>query len=513
MMNRRQWLRTAGLAGLAGAACQSPLVSAPAAPAAPPGNRGLLGLPRARNVLFFVVDGTGFEDLATAAYFSRRVLGRPLLFGEVLGRGASGSMLTPSLTSVVTDSAAATSAWSTGRKVVNGALSTFPDGRRLTTILELAREAGKAAGLVTTARITHATPAGWIARVPDRDLEDEIADQYLAFAPEVLLGGGAGHFLAENRKDGRDLAGAFREGGYQVLRSREELLGSNADRLLGIFAPGTSHLPYEIDRRFQGAPTPTLAEMARAGLQRLEGARDGFVLQVEAGRIDHANHDNDASGMVWEWMAADEALGVLVDFTDRTPGTLLILAADHDTGGGAVFGYGDGYLASTPAFLTLDRPRISMEGFRRRMGNDPDPSRIQAGARELLGLEPTPAQVDRLGRVFRGEAAFGHPTAHSGTLNSLHAVLSEIPAGTPDRPNLAFATGKHTAGAVPVGLYGAGVPAASLGLVDNTEPFGWMTEALGTSFRNPEMSEEEAWEILAARGGEAAPAFRHPLDD
>jgi len=513
MMNRRTWLRTAGMAGLAGAACGG---SPAPLPPAPPGGRDNptepLGIPRARNVIFFVPDGTGFEDMTTATHFSRRVLGRPFLFGDILGRGASGSMLTYSLTSVVTDSAAATSAWSTGRKVVNGALSTFPDGRRLTTILELAREAGKATGLVTTARITHATPAGWIARVTNRDLEDDIAEQYLEFTPEVLLGGGAGHFLAESRRDGRDLAGAFRAKGYEVLRSRDELLRSNGDRLLGIFAPGTSHLPYEIDRRYQDAPTPSLAEIARKGLQVLEGARDGFVLQVEAGRIDHANHDNDPAGMVWDWMAADEALSVLVDFVDRTPETLLILAADHDTGGGTVYGYGANYLGSTPAFRTLERQRISLEGFNARMGRDPSLSQIRDGTLELLGMQPTPDQAERLQRVFRREATFGHATSHTGILNSIHAVLSEIPPGEPDRPNLTFSGGRHTTGVVPVGLYGAGVPRTALGVVDNTEPFGWMTEALGTAFRNPDMTEEEAWRILSAPGAGAPPEFRHPMD-
>jgi alkaline phosphatase len=513
MMNRRHWLRTAGLAGLAGAACRGSLPAS----AGPPGpafrNAGPLGLSRARNIIFFAYDGTGFEDLATAEYFSTKILGRPLLFRRVMAQGASGSMLTHSLASVVTDSAAASSAWSTGRKVVNGALSMYPDGRRLTTVLELAREAGKATGLVTTTRMTHATPAGWIARVPNRDLEDEIAEQYLAFEPEVLLGGGAGHFLAGDRGDGRDLARSFQARGYQLLRTREELLASSGSRLLGLFAPGTRHLPYEIDRRFQDAPSPTLAEAARKGLEVLDGAANGFLLQVEAGRIDHANHDNDPGGMVWDWMAAEEALNVLVDFVDRTPETLLILAADHDTGGGTVYGHGSAYQGSTPAFRTLERQRISLEGFNALMGRDPSLSQIREGTLELLGFEPTTSQTEQLQRVFRREVRFGHPTSHLGILNSVHAVLSEIPSGEPDRPNLTFSTGRHTGGAVPVGLYGAGVPSVSLGVVDNTEPFGWMAEALGTSFRNPEMTEEEAWAILSVPGVDGEPSFRHPQDD
>lgn len=511
-MDRRQWIRAAGLAGVAAAAPSplSPSLSALTQRGAAPGP---LGLPRARNLIFFALDGTGFEDLATASHFSERVLGRPFFFREFLRRGASsGAMFTHSLTAVVTDSAAASTAWSTGRKVVNGALCMYPDGRPLRPILDLAREAGRATGLATTTRITHATPAGWIARAADRDQEDDIALQYLEFQPEVLLGGGAAHFLARSRRDRRDLVAEFRARGYDVVRSRRELLNSAGDRILGLFTDGTSHVPYEIDRRFQGVDAPSLAEMAGAALARLQEAPRGFVLQVEAGRIDHANHENDPGGMIWEWMAADETLRLLVDFVDRTPGTLLFVAADHDTGGGTVYGFGDNYLSSTPALLTVQRQRMSLQRFRSRLGRNPDLALLPEAVREFLGFDPTPDQVERMGRVLKGEASFGHPTAHSGDLNSLAAVLWEIPKGRVDRPNLAFSTGNHTAGTVPVALYGTGLTPAPLGVVDNTQLFSWMLEALGLSFSNPEMSEAEALEILARRGEEGEPRFRHPFD-
>jgi alkaline phosphatase len=180
-----------------------------------------------------------------------------------MGAGAVGSMLTHSLTSVVTDSAAASSAWATGRKVVNGALSMYPDGRELATILDLAADAGKATGLITTTRLTHATPAAWGARVPDRDLEDDIAAQYLERRPHVLLGGGREHFVPGARSDGRDLVAEFRAAGYQIMHSAAELSNIRGDRLLGVFTEG--HLPFEIDRRFQGAAGPSLAAITRAG--------------------------------------------------------------------------------------------------------------------------------------------------------------------------------------------------------------------------------------------------------
>lgn len=406
---------------------------------------------------------------------------------------------------MVTDSAAATTAWSTGRKVVNGALSQFPDGRGLHTILELARERGKATGLVTSARITHATPAGWVARVPHRDLEEAIALQYLDFAPDVLLGGGIGPFQASEREDGRDLLAEFQSAGYQVVTSEEALQRSNASRLLGAFTPGMQHLSYEIDRRYQGAPGPSLAGITSKALQLLDGAEQGFVLHVEAGRIDHANHDNDAGGFIWDWMAADDALRVLIDYVNRSPGTLLISAADHDTGGGVLYGLGTGYNDSTPAFGSLGGARASLVRVRGRLGQNPSASLVDDTVRELLGFRPSTSQVEAVRRVMGDGERHGHASAHGNRLHSLQFILSGVASGESDRPNVSFATGNHTGGMVPVLCYGAGVTGASLGVVDNTELFGWMTDSLGMEgFENPSMTETEALQFAALdvdRGG------------
>ena len=496
-----------GAAGVAGAAgLPIPLVAAdPSGKSRRPPRASPIRGEEVRSIIFFALDGTGFEDLATAAFFSRRIRDRPFLYEEILARGSSGAMLPHSLTSVVTDSAAATTAWSTGRKVVNGALSQFPDGRDLHTILELAREQGKATGLVTTARITHATPAGWVARVPHRDLEEAIALQYLEFAPDVLLGGGIGPFHATEREDGRDLLAEFGAAGYRVVTSEDELERSNASRLLGAFTPGTQHLSYEIDRRYQGAPGPSLAGITSKALQVLDGAEKGFVLQVEAGRIDHANHDNDAGGFLWDWMAADDALRVLVDYVDRNPGTLLISAADHDTGGGVLYGLGSGYNDSTPAFERLGDARASLVRVRNRLGRTPSAADVGDTIRELLGFRPSRSQVEAIQRVMGDGERHGHASAHSSRLHSLQFILSGVPSGETDRPNVSFATGRHTGGMVPVLCYGAGVNGASLGVVDNTELFGWMTGSLGMEgFENPYMTEAEALEFAALevdRGG------------
>ncbi len=505
-MKRRDWIRTVGAAGLAGAtgvpfslAGAAPPTAGPPLPGAGP-DRGPIPFRanEVRSIIFFALDGTGFEDLATASFFSQRLRDRPLLYQELLGRGGAGVMFPHSLTSVVTDSAAATTAWSTGRKVVNGALAQYPDGRDLHTILELAREAGKATGLVTSTRITHATPAGWIARVPDRDMDGEIARQYLEFRPDVLLGGGIGPFLAAEREDGRDLAAEFGAAGYDVLRTREDLARSSGSRLFGAFTPGTNHLAFEIDRAHQGAESPSLADITRKALEVLDGAERGFVLQVEAGRIDHANHDNDPGGFLWDWMAADDALRVIVEYVDRNPGTLLLSAADHDTGGGVLYGLGSRYNSSTQAFNVLSRARASHVTLRARLGRNPGEGEVAETVRELLGFEPTADQVQGLLRILQTGERHGHSSAHSSRLHSLQFLLSGVPSGEADRPNLSFATGNHTGGVVPVFCYGAGVDSRSLGAVDNTDLFHWMTAALGMEgFENPYMSEAEALRYAA----------------
>jgi len=496
-MERRELLKLGALAGAGSALGLRPgaELSGRMAEGDPPIRREV------RNVIFLAYDGTGYEDLATADFFSREVVGRPLRFRKLLEEGRSGSMIPSSLTAWVTDSAAASTAWATGRKIVNGALSQLPDGRDLTTIMELAQGGGRATGLVTSARITHATPAAWIARVPDRNMEDRIAEQYLQFRPDLLLGGGLGPFDPAHRFDGRDLLSEFRSAGYDVALDGQELRAATGPLLLGVFTPDMDHLPYEVDRRFQEHPAPTLAELTRTALERLEAMDRGFLLQVEAGRIDHANHNNDPGGMIWDWIAADEALAVIMDFVDARDDTLLVFACDHDTGGGVAYGWGSGYGATDPALRTLAEARASHEWLLRDvLPPRPSPVEVEEAVAEYLGIRLDREQSHQISAVLAGVRPggmrWGHRNAHGGGRRlQMAQILSHSPEDLPDRPPLSFSTGNHTAGFVPAALYGAGVEPGGLGLVDNTELFHVMTRALGTPFRNPGMSPEEAREL------------------
>jgi alkaline phosphatase len=488
-VDRRELLRGGLALGLGGALGERAFVDRwlGGAPAVLPSRGGGL---EARNIIFFALDGFSWEDLAAGQSFARRRLGRPLVMSRLFAGAGSGSCETYSLGSVVTDSSAASCAWATGRKIVNGMVNEYPDGTRLTPILELARAQGRATGLVTTARITHATPAGWLAHVPDRNMEDEIALQYLAFAPDVLLGGGATHFDPARRRDGRDVAAEFERAGYAVVRTSEALRASNTDKLLGIFS--NSHIAYEIDRQHQGVAAPSLADITRAGLRVLDGAANGFVVQVEAGRIDHANHQNDAATSIWDVVAADEALAEILAFMDGRDDTLLLLASDHATGGGAVYGVGSFYRRASDAFERIDRHRGSFEHMRATLGARPDAAALADAIAAYTGVRLTPDQAERAAESFVNPAsASPHRTAFNDQpYNTVGFVVGGGGAGRAlnDRVNFNFATGQHTAGAVPVAVYGAGAEARAFGLIDNTELYGWMCDALGVRHENPQTS-------------------------
>jgi len=493
-MRRRDVLKSgllAGLAGITGLGCAAGGAAAATSNGSPTKGTGGRGRGPVRNIIFFAYDGFNFEDLAIGRYFAvRRGLGG-LEIERMMGAGAAGSMLTHSLTSLVTDSSAASTAWAAGRKIVNGAVSIYPDGRELTTILDLAKDAGKATGLITTTRLTHATPASWVARVPDREMEDEIARQYVDFKPNVLLGGGSRHFTADRRADGRDLEGEFERSGYHILRTPADLRRPRGGRVFGAFTP--DHLPHEIDRRFQEESGPSLAEITRAGLEVLGRDPNGFVVQIEAGRIDHANHDNDPGASLWEILAADEALKLVREFVDRTPDTLMIMASDHATGGQAMYGTGPRYGHSTEAFETLDRRRASFSHVRRVLPSDPSAAEVRSAVRDYLGVGLTGDQAEEAVRILARDVRLGHPNAHLvHPDNSFYQLLSQRERGQPDRPNINFATGAHTAGLVPIFTYGAWDGPPNLGVVDNTELFDWMIRALGVDFRNPEMTEAAA---------------------
>jgi len=287
---------------------------------------------RGTNVILFVGDGTGLAQLAAARIAAAGPDGR--LAVDQLEHIAV--VTTHSASGLTTDSAAGSTAWATGRKTNNGYLAVTPDRQSLKTILEYARDAGFGTGLVTTTTLTHATPAAFAAHIHDRGAQGRIARQMLATRPNVMLGGGRAFWIPKGqpgskRKDLLDLREDARQAGYQVVESRGQLRQLDPAKsryVLGLFARDQMTYTYDWE--------PFLAEMAGFAIDVLEGFEKDFFLLVEGGRVDHACHDNDATRAVWEALALDQAIARGIDFARRSPDTLILFVADHETGGMSV---------------------------------------------------------------------------------------------------------------------------------------------------------------------------------
>ncbi len=288
------------------------------------------GTPNGVSVVFCVGDGMGPEQIRAASLFAT---GRDdaLSFSEFPVRGTA---TTRSVSSAITDSAASATAMATGYKVDNGVVSRLRpgSGRDLTTLAEYASALGKKVGVATTAAVTHATPAAFIAHANDRLHYGVIAGYIVnATRPLVLFGGGGAEFSAE--------PAFFASAGYTVVQTVEQLSTSgSALPLCGLFADG--HLPYEYDGYAAAPDAPRLVDMVRSSLAVLGEGEAGFFLLVEGARIDNAGHDNNVERMIRETIAFSDAVLAVTEWIDANPGRkiLLVVTADHETGGLAIVG-------------------------------------------------------------------------------------------------------------------------------------------------------------------------------
>ncbi len=258
--SRRAFFRHAALAGAGVLGCPAIVRSATTAATAPDA--------RPRHLIHLVADGTSIGTLTLGDHFSRLHRKTGLRWLDLCRQPAAHTALVNmrSLNSWVTDSAAASSSWSTGSRVVNGVLNQLPDGTNLRPLCSLAAEAGWKRGLVTTTEITHATPAGFAANTDNRGTAEHIALQYLERKIDVLLGGGRKYFEPTRRKDKRDLHAEFARAGYSVLQTASQLAAApRGQPCLGTFASG--HLPFTIDHQASDElrkTVPTLADMTNS---------------------------------------------------------------------------------------------------------------------------------------------------------------------------------------------------------------------------------------------------------
>jgi alkaline phosphatase len=337
-MNRRKFFRNGSIFTL-GATLINPFqaIATPTIPDFIDKNK------KAKNIILLVSDGMSIGTLNMAdMHLSRKNgLGSNWLQLYKENRVSRALMDTASASSIITDSAAASSAWGGGFRVKNGSLNVSPEGKANMPIWQKFKKAGKMAGCVTTVPITHATPAGFCINSKSRNSQEDIAEQYLDLGFDIMMGGGQKYFDANSRKDQKDMFAAFKAKGYQVAKTRSELMTTDNDKpILGVFEDDA--LPYNIDRisdvKLQ-EKIPSLAEMTQKAIDRMKNNAKGFVLQVEAGKVDWAAHANDIGGLLFDQIAFDDAIKVAIDFAEKDQNTLVIITTDHGNANpGVIYG-------------------------------------------------------------------------------------------------------------------------------------------------------------------------------
>ena len=268
-----------------------------------------------KNIILIIGDGTGLNQVT----LSRIAIGGLDFKLAIDQMPYTGFSLTHSYNNAYTDSAAAATAWATGKKTNNKFLSVDVNKKELKTLPEILYEKGFLSGLVSTSSITHATPAAFYAHIDSRYKEEEIANQLIASSISIAFGGGKEFFDNERLKK-NFLYISDKE-------SLEELDLSASRRVIGLF---------DKDGIERSPEKPTQQEMTNVALNFLKTKTNnckGFFLMSEGSQIDWAAHDNDAKKMITEFEDFDKTIRLAMEYVGKNKDTLLIITADHETGG------------------------------------------------------------------------------------------------------------------------------------------------------------------------------------
>lgn len=310
-----------------------------------------------KNHIMYIVDGMGPAHLTGARLFK----GGPDARLAMESMPFTGVVRTASTNDFVTDSAASATAYASGVRTYNRSigmsdakLEASGESQKLGSLLKKAKEAGKSVGLVTSARITHATPAAYYAHVPHRKMEQEIANQLLAAQVDVIIGGGAEFFRPKSkggdRTDERDLFAEFQQAGYAVARTDAELFSLQKDKRPVMAILQDDHLPYDFERK-EGQKE--LKDYVDFAIEKLSQNPKGYFLLIEAGRVDHASHTNHARLAFGDMLAVDRSLESSLKHQSDT---LIVVTADHETGGLSLNGYAP-YKSATGESLLKNHTR------------------------------------------------------------------------------------------------------------------------------------------------------------
>lgn len=319
---------------------------------------------KVKNVIMLIGDGMGPQQIGLLEAYARQApnsvyKGKPTSLSVLAAESTVGLSMHNPADALVVDSAASASQLATGTFSPSEAIGVDARGDSVETVLEKAKKAGRATGLVSDTRLTHATPAAFASHQPHRSLENEIAVNMLeGNSVDVMLSGGLRHWVpasvneqgktyqqvqkltggafsaSSKRKDERNLLVEAKESGYNLAFDRNQLSSLEEGRVLGLFSnsgmmDGIVHSQTKNDK---DRAEPTLEEMTVKAIDLLSQDKDGFFLMVEGGQIDWAGHNNDAGTMLHEMIKFDETIQAVYEWAEGRDDTLIVVTADHETG-------------------------------------------------------------------------------------------------------------------------------------------------------------------------------------
>lgn len=404
--------------------------------------------PEIKNVIFLIGDGMGVSYTSAYRYlkdnpdtkvaerteFDKYLVGQQMTYPEDSAQN-------------ITDSASAATAMSSGVKTYNAAIAVDNDKSEVKTVLEAAKEKGKATGLVATSEITHATPASFGAHDENRKNMNSIADDYYndlikgKHKIDVLLGGGKSNFVRPDV----NLAKAFEKDGYSYVTDKNQMLKDKNEQVLGLFA--SEGLPKMIDRPSE---TPSLADMTSSAIQRLNKDKDGFFLMIEGSQVDWAGHDNDIVGAMSEMEDFEKAYKAAMEFAKKDKHTLVVATADHSTGGFSIGAKGIYNWYGEPIKAAKRTPDFMADAIVK--GAD-----VEKTLKQYINQNEVKLTDDEIKTVT--EAAKSKNVTNVD--NAIEAIFD-------NRTNTAWTTGGHTGEDVPVYAYGP-YKERFAGQVDNTD--------------------------------------------
>jgi alkaline phosphatase len=448
------------------------------------------------NVIMLIPDGCD-ETVQTAARWYKEYSGDPELIGKELqvDKMPNADVKIHMANSVITGSAAAATAFASGHKTTVRFLGVGPRDTDLLTgieptaepyapvasVLEAAKMKGKATGIVSTSRVTHATPAAYGVHIEDRGWDNDIMEHLVYNNIDVVFGGGKRHLLPGSscgddavlggkRTDCENLLEVLEDRGYQFVETREDMLDLDEGPAWGLF--NMSHMQPDMDRKHFALDEngeivePSLAEMTEKAIELLKQYKHGFFLMVEGSQVDWAGHNNDPIYMVKDFIAFDDAVKVACDFAKENGRTLVLAFPDHNTGGMKIGHYDTfvGYTATRVEDLVkpLAGMTMSANGVVAMMDGDYSEDNMIAAINMHWGIAATSDDIDEI-KEMADEVGMSYALAR--VISKNHTVIG-------------WTTHGHNGETVPVWVCGGDAPC---GLIDNTDLALIAAEALGVN--------------------------------